>query len=138
MGKSTVCSYKKTVWDSCALYVKLRDCSNDGMVKCCTCEKVGHYTSFDAGHFVPGRGNEVLYDDTHIFPQCAGCNCKGGGEQYKFGVFLQKKYGYSQYDLDEILSMRHRIRKFTLDELRIINKRYKEEIKFLKEKKGIQ
>ena len=133
-------SYKKTVWKSCADYVKLREANIHGFLKCITCNKTMHYKdeSCNAGHFVPGRGNEVLYDDTHIFPQCAGCNCDGGGEQYKFGEFLKKKYGYDNATLEEILQMRHKSRKYTLEELKEIKRRFDDASNLLRKEKGLK
>lgn len=97
-----------------------------------------HYKDSDAGHFVPGRGNEVLFDDAHIFPQCQGCNFDGGGEQYKYGLFLKKKYGYTDQIIDEIINKRHKVKKFSLSELKEIKISFDLEIKRLKEKKGIK
>ena len=130
-------SFKHTVWDSCAIYVKLREADLNGNCKCCTCGKTGYWKEFDAGHFVPGRGNAVLFDDAHIFPQCPGCNCKGGGEQYKFGEFLKKRYGYSNEILEEILNMRHTVKKYNLFELKLIRNRFNDEIARLRKEKGI-
>lgn len=132
-------SYKHTVWKSCAWYVKVRESNTHGKVKCVTCPKILsiYDQECNAGHFVPGRGNAVLFDDAHIFPQCSGCNCDGGGEQHKFGEFLKRKYGYDNNKIDEILDMRHKTRKFTLEELKGIKRNYDTRAMEICKEKGI-
>jgi len=139
MAKSTVGTYKKTAWKSCSFYVKVRDCDSNGMVKCCTCPTVLHIKSPDchAGHFVNTRCNAVLLDDAHIFPQCAKCNMWGAGEQFKYGLFLKEKYGYSDDQLDEIQNMKHKTVKFTLEQLKEKKRIYDEETNRLIKEKGL-
>jgi hypothetical protein len=140
MAKSTVGTYKHTVWKSCATYVKLREANSKGEVKCVTCPTILsiYDQNCNAGHFIPQRGNSVLFDDAHIFPQCVGCNCGGSGEQFKYGQFLKKKYGYSDQELEEMQSLRHKVRKFTLDELKEIKRSYDEESDKLRKEKGLK
>ena len=139
MSKSTIKTYKKTVWKACADYVKAREADTYGMVFCVTCNLKMHFKDpiCNAGHFVPGRGNAVLFDDAHIFPQCINCNFGGAGEQYKYGLFLKKKYGYDDATIDEIRHMRHEIKKFTLQELKEIKNRFDSETKKLLKEKGL-
>lgn len=139
MAKSTTGTYKNTVWKACADYIKAREADIYGMVKCVTCDLRMHFRDHicNAGHFVPGRGNAVLFDDAHIFPQCSGCNCDGGGEQYKFGLFLKERYGYDDATIDEIRYMRHKTRKFTMDELKEMKRRFDAETKRICKEKGI-
>ena len=85
MSKSTVGTYKKnTVWPSFARMIKARDADSEGWVICCTCPKVMWWDSPEcqAGHFVAGRGNTVLFDDRLVHGQCNFCNMSGG-EQLK-------------------------------------------------------
>lgn len=140
MSKSTVKTYKKTVWKSCATYIKYRESSSNGTVKCVTCPKILSIYDQDcqAGHFIPGRGNSVLFDDAHIFPQCAECNCWGGGRQFLFGVFLKNKYGYNDQVLKEMQSLRHKIIKYSMEELKELKNSYDLEINRLKKSKGLK
>ena len=140
MPKSTIGTYKKTVWKSLATFIKLREADKFGVVTCVTCPKrMSIYdTECNAGHFVPGRGNSALFDDAHIFPQCNVCNCQGGGEQFKYGIFLKERYGYDDGVLDEILCRRHEVKKYTLTELRNIKKNYDRLSDELRKEKGLK
>ena len=140
MGKSTIGTYKKTVWKSLATFIKLRESDKYGMVVCVTCpQKMSIYDSnCNAGHFVSGRGNSVLFDDAHIFPQCNVCNCQGSGEQFKYAIFLKERYGYDDATLDEILCRRHEIKKYTLVELKDMKKNYDRLSEELRKEKGLK
>lgn len=133
-------SYKKTVWKSCASYVKYRESDSFGKVKCVTCNKILsiYDQECNAGHFISGRGNMVLFDDPHIFPQCNCCNLQGAGEQYKYAQFLRLKYGYDDNAIDEIRSMRHKTKKYTIDELKLIKYNYEKRISLIKTEKGLK
>lgn len=120
--KSTVKSYKNTVWKSCSAFIKLRDADYMGMVQCCTCSRsMSIYDQIcNAGHFIPSRNNTVLFDDHLIHPQCSDCNCGGSGEQYRYGIFMKKKYGHTEEELEEMQSLRHRVKKTSMAELKSI------------------
>jgi hypothetical protein len=92
----------------------------------------------NAGHFVPGRGNAVLFDDAHIFPQCNVCNCQGGGEQFKYGIFLKERLGYDDGVLDEILCRRHETKKYTLDQLKEMKQNYDMISNKIRQDKGLK
>ncbi len=139
MAKSTLKSFKNTVWKSCAAYIKLRDADSNGMVACCTCNRImSIYDQIcNAGHFIPTRNNTVLFDDHLIHSQCSDCNCGGSGEQYRYGLFMAKKYGHSEEVLEEMQSLRHRVKKITMADLKEIKKRFDDEIIRLTYEKGL-
>ncbi len=139
MGKSTIATYKHTVWNSCAKYIKLRDADNNGFCRCCTCEKIIAYndSNTQAGHYVPGHNNSTYFDDAHIHAQCYTCNHHGRGEQGKYGLFLKKKYGYDDATLEEVLSMKRKKKKVTMEELKEKKRWFDEESSKLRKKKGL-
>ena len=62
--------WKRKAWDEFSRYVRLRDAIKTTQTKewavCCSCGKT--YPAFgtgcgQAGHFVPGRGNAILFDE---------------------------------------------------------------------------
>lgn len=139
MSKSTTKTFKHTVWKSCAIFIKLRDADCNGIVKCCTCGKLMsiYNQNCQAGHYVPGHNNSTYFDDAHIFSQCTFCNFHGNGEQGKYGIFLKKKYGYTDEILEELLAMKHKTKKVTMEELKEIKRTFDEASVKLRKEKGL-
>lgn len=141
MAKSTPKTFKKTVWKSCAAFVKLRDADSEGKAKCCTCPRIVSIYEEDchAGHYVSGHNNTTYFDDAIIHIQCSGCNKYGNGEQGKYGLFLKKKYGYDDMILEELLALKRKTRKaFTMAELKDIKLTFDQAITQLCKEKGLK
>lgn len=79
---------KKKAWEAFSLYIRTRDCirftgdPEQGM--CVTCKSFKPRKELQAGHFVGGRGNAVLFDERLVYSQDGYCNQKppmglGGG-----------------------------------------------------------
>jgi len=47
----------------------------------------------DAGHFIAGRHNAVLFDERNIHIQCKTCNAFLEGNRLEYNRFMLKKYG---------------------------------------------
>lgn len=138
MSKSTIRTYKKTVWTSFANYIKARD-SQNGYCECCTCSKIMWWNDpeCNAGHFLAGRGNSVLFDETIVHAQCSRCNNYGGGMPWDYEKFMMKRYGYDYQILEEIKSRRHIVKKFTMEDLKAEKKHWEMEFNRIKKEKGI-
>mgnify|MGYP003655036688 CR=1 FL=1 len=77
-----------------SLYIRLRDATDEGMVQCTTCSKVSHYKSgMQNGHFQSRSHLATRFCEINCQPQCVGCNMFKQGEQYKFALALDAKYG---------------------------------------------
>jgi len=96
---------KEKAWKMFALYIKLRDANVEGVCSCCTCGKRLAFDQKDcqAGHFVAGRSNAVLFNSKVVHAQCATCNIFNSGEQGKYVLFMKKRYGYSDEDIEKML-----------------------------------
>jgi len=114
-------SAKKTAWEWCSKYIRLRDAIayrdknpevDLGWVRCCSCGTLIHIKrNADAGHYIErGRGgmSGVYFDERNINTQCKNCN--GGfyaGKNIRAQVdeayhkFMLEKYG--QGVIDELL-----------------------------------
>jgi hypothetical protein len=73
-------------------YIRLREAKN-GNSECFTCGKVDHWKRLQNGHFMSRKHLSTRWDETNCQVQCAGCNVFRYGEQYKFSVGLDTKYG---------------------------------------------
>ena len=76
-----------------SLYVRQRDADENGMVKCCTCGKRGHWKDFDCGHFMSRRYEATRFEEKNTGVQCTGCNIFSQGKQFEFGKYLDERYG---------------------------------------------
>jgi hypothetical protein len=135
--KKTVTWWKKKVWKAFSQYIRLRDAiattQGQHAVKCCSCGRP--YPAFgigcaQAGHFVPGRRNSILFDERCVNAQCYNCNVTLKGNWPGYYTFMLDKYGIET--IDELLMKAKQIRKFTIDELEELNVHYLDEIEALK------
>ncbi len=76
-----------------SLYVRQRDANDEGFVRCCTSWTLHHWKNLDCGHFMSRRYEATKYDEKNTGPQSRASNRFNQGEQYKFGLYLDKKYG---------------------------------------------
>ena len=76
-----------------SLYIRLRDADDLGFVECFTSGRFYHYKNIHAGHFMSRKHLSTRWCDTNVQPQSIGDNLFGQGEQYKFSIALDSKYG---------------------------------------------
>jgi len=89
--------WKQEAWKYCSIYNRKKDIDRfTGKGRCCTCFKVIHWAEGDAGHFQGGRKNAILFYDKGIHLQCKECNGPGNGEQYRYGLYIQHRYGLEE------------------------------------------
>ena len=102
----------KELWKLMSEYVRKRDESNG----CITCDKRLNWAEMQAGHFV--HVNSLDYNLKNINSQCAGCNCYKHGDLGQYAINIDKKWGAGT--AEELLSLKHKIHKFTREELECI------------------
>ena len=77
-----------------SLYIRLRDANDFGLVQCFTCGVVKPYNKgMQCGHFQSRSHLATRFDEVNCQPQCVGCNMFKQGEQYKFALNIDAKYG---------------------------------------------
>ena len=107
MRKPSKKTLKQKAWKAFARFIKARDARNDGTCVCCTCRAVLVWNDkqCQAGHFIGGRGNMVLFDEKGVHAQCGTCNAKhlGNGEQFLYGLFMKRTYKLTD---DQLAQMR--------------------------------
>jgi hypothetical protein len=105
MAKKTISKLKKELDKWFSLYIRLRDATDEGLVQCFTCGKVSHYKSgMQNGHFQSRKHLATRWDEENCQVQCVGCNMFKAGEQYKFSVALDGKYGEGKAEELEFLA----------------------------------
>jgi len=73
-------------------YIRKKN-SDHGKAQCFTCGKIDDWKKLQNGHFQSRRHYSTRWDETNCQVQCAGCNVFKYGEQFKFGLELDSKYG---------------------------------------------
>lgn len=118
---------KDKAWSEFSKFIRLRDSDWRGNCTCVTCGTVKHYKDMQAGHFIPGRNNAVLFEEEHVHAQCYGCNIGKNGNPRKYDQYMRKTYGDRK--VEEMDRSSERTVKFTLDELTNKYEYYKEKNK---------
>lgn len=105
-------------------YIRARD-----FYTCVTCGKKGDKSNIDCGHFISRRYEVLKYDETNTAAQCYRCNRILGGNWSEFFEYMIKKYGHEY--VDNLLDMRKKIVKRTIDDYYRIELYYLEKLTLL-------
>ena len=133
----TISKLKKELDTIFSLYIRLRDATDEGMVQCFTCGKVSHYKSgMQNGHFQSRKHLATRWSETNCQVQCVGCNMFKSGEQYKFSIALDSKYG--EGTSEELQLLARTIMKVSRIDYEEKISYYKSLVEKLKKEKGIE
>jgi hypothetical protein len=98
---------------------------------CCSCGKIYPIKSAQAGHFIPGRNNAVLFEENGVHAQCYSCNIGKGGNWPGYYEFMLEEYG--QIEIDKQLEARNKIVQYKLSDYLEIAEIYKQKLKELED-----
>ena len=119
-----------------SLYIRLRDADENGVVICFTSGRAYPYKNIHAGHFMSRRCLSTRWCEINVQPQSAADNLFAQGEQYKFGLNLDAKYGEGTAEDLQIKS--RQIQKFSRCDYEEKISYYKSAVEKLKKEKGIE
>lgn len=119
---------KDKAWVPFSKYIRLKGAKNE-INKCVTCKVVRHYKELQAGHFIQGRRNAVLFDERNVHPQCYACNMYKSGNLIKYYRFMLKTYG--QKVIDELERKNEEVVKYKVWDFERIEQEYKDKLKKL-------
>ena len=119
-----------------SLYIRLKNSTDEGLVQCFTSGRVYHYKSIHAGHFMSRKHLSTRWCETNVQPQSAADNLFGQGEQFKFGINLDAKYG--EGTAEELQLKARQIQKFSRVDYEEMISYYKETVNKLKKEKSIE
>lgn len=117
--KPKITTEKKKAWAAFSKYIRRRGAwERDGewVNSCVTCGQVRQIAGMgclQAGHYIPGRGNAVMYEEDCVHPQCYVCNVRESGRWVEYDEFMIKTYGVER--VAEIKAMRHEVRPMTAE-----------------------
>ena len=122
--KKTISKLKKELDKIFSVYIRLRDANEYGMVQCFTCGIVrGYKDGMQNGHFQSRKHLATRFDEENCQVQCIKCNMFSQGEQFKFGLNLDVKYGEGTAEELEFLAR---------NTLKISRVEYEEKISYYK------
>jgi hypothetical protein len=116
-------------------FIRLRDCNKDGYGKCVTCKHWDHWTKMQCGHFMSRKHMATRYEERNCSMQCGGCNGPKKGMQYEHSLALDKRWG--EQTAIKMTALSKTTRYWFPFELRAAIAYYRNEVKILKEQKGM-
>lgn len=95
--KEKISTLRNRAWKFMSLAVRLEEADKHGNCKCCTCNHQMYYykSECQCGHFRSRKRPATFLERKNLAAQCNICNHPriGNGEQYVFGLYIDKKYG---------------------------------------------
>ncbi len=127
MKKYTLKQAKAKAWVAFSTFIRTRDClkatgtSNLGI--CVTCGKHCDIKSLQAGHFIGGRTNSVLFVEDNCHAQCVGCNVFLRGNYDRYVVFMLDTYGEKR--VRELADLKNHLTKYSVSDYVDLCEKYK-------------
>jgi len=124
--KETTKSLKVKCWRAFSIYIRLRDCLKTYSTEqgfCCSCGKRVAYKKGHAGHFLSGRHNAILFEETCCHLQCIHCNTYLQGNGAGYYKFMLREYG--QKEIDRLMRLDKTTRLWKSGELKEMTKEFK-------------
>jgi len=126
---------KGKAWDAFSLYIRTRDClrftGDPELGVCVTCKTPKPRKELQAGHFVPGRGNAVLFNEQIVYSQCGHCNQKppmGLGGNYAAYTLFMFDEGYTREEIEGFLALKGTIKQYKLNDFIEVEAKYKQKL----------
>lgn len=124
---------KNEVWKLFSEYVRRKNSDWRENCVCVTCGISKPWKELQAGHFISGRHNSVLFDERNVHPQCYRDNVCKHGDLLNYRDFMVKKYGEDV--IAELRRLDRENKKFTRTELEKLKKYYKKKLNELETRK---
>lgn len=130
---NSVSYLRKIAWKTFSTYIRTRDSLKTTKTKdycrCVTCNEIVPYKKIQAGHFIGGRGNSVLFDEKIVNGQCYVCNIMKSGNYDSYNLYMLNKYGGDR--VIEMLRKKKDIVKYTTADYKDIIELYKNRLNSL-------
>lgn len=131
MAKSERSRAKDRANEAFSLFIRTRDAirttNSLDEFECCTCHRIVPVKGNDCGHFVPGRGDGVLYEEHNAHGQCASCN------RFKSGMWVEHEITcielYGEEEVQRLKQQKFVVVKYKAYDFREIAQKYKDKQK---------
>jgi len=119
---------KKKAWELLSKAIRLERREGPGLlVECVSCQRKMPWKQIQAGHFIDGRFNSILFDELGIHPQCGVCNVVHNGRKEEYFIYMEKQFGREA--IDQLRVQRNWQVNFTAEQLEEMIAGYKQRIK---------
>ena len=124
---------KVKAWKAFSDYIRTRDSIKTTGSKehcvCVTCQKRVPYKKIQAGHFIGGRGNSILFDESVVNGQCLRCNIMLKGNYDEYNLVMLEKYGGKE--VIEMLKQKKQVKQYSISDYKNIISLYQTKLKAL-------
>lgn len=97
-------------------WVRWSAADSRGMVKCVTCDHIGHAKTLQAGHWIPRQHKICRWSPWNVHAQCYACNMHYGGRPQEYREWLVAIHG--EETVKRLAMMRHKVKQWTREELK--------------------
>lgn len=115
--------------------LRLMGANDQGVCFCATCGIPREVKKIQCGHFMTRNHKATRWEFKNCAPQCGACNGNKGGEQFRMGEYLDKKYGEGTAQMMRIKSKN--FWKVHPAELELLRKEFLEIIKVHSKRTGV-
>jgi hypothetical protein len=122
--KSTHAKQKDKAWKAFSRFIRLKYSDQDGICTCVTCDRKMPFTKIQAGHWIPGRTNAILFEEDCVHPQCYGCNVGQKGKPIEYWLWMEQNIGRQRMD-EMIAKYQGPGKEYTVEDLKGIETYYK-------------
>lgn len=119
--KTTLGKEKAKAWKAFSMWVRTHN-AVDGLNICYTCGKIFPVKELQAGHFIEGRTNSVLFEEDIVECQCQKCNIWDKGNLTVFTFKKIKELGEDR--INELIQLKHQTKKYTIADYQEIAEKY--------------
>ena len=131
---------KDKAWDAISQYIRVKECLEATKIPfsgvCFTCQRHFHINALEAGHYVSGRRNAVLFEENGIHNQCWWCNRALHGNSQKYKKRMIEKYG--QKEVKRLEALKHKTILNRDMDFEGIEKKYKQKVKDILHQNGFK
>ncbi|RKX92021.1 MAG: recombinase [Spirochaetes bacterium] len=117
---------KQRAWEAFSRYIRTRDCiattGSPEYGRCITCGQVYPFGKLDAGHFIPGRSDAVLFEEHNCHAQGIRCNRFAQGAFVEYEMALRELYG--EEEVERLKQLKFKTVKYSLQDFIAIKKKY--------------
>jgi hypothetical protein len=125
--KKSLRSLKKKAWELLSKAIRLERRQGPArLVECVSCQRQMPWKQIQAGHFIDGRFNSILFDERGIHPQCSMCNVVYNGRKEEYFIYMERTWG--REIIDDLRAQRNRQVNFTTEDLEAMIKQYQQRI----------
>ena len=120
-------------WTEFSKYIRTRDAIlTTGTITefiCISCDRRVPLKGNDAGHFVSGRGDAVLFNEEVVHGQCGHCNRFKEGEYIPYEKAMRRLYGFKR--TEELKLLKWQVMKYSVGQLVEFKEHYRQATKDL-------